>query len=301
MPRKRAAEKDDVPAADKSGKRRKKASAGFWRPPPLPWILRAGRETNEIAPPSRILSTGLNEGFILATHLPEADVVVLGRDSRTVKAARTAAARRRLKRLRIEEAEPDRSALGELVGGNFDLVVAHDILHLAKDADAAFANLASACAEDGTVYASVRSAAHPSARIDAALSALGIARGDIGKGDDETTATTRMLAALGAFLPSNPQDLPQEFGDAATGPAPLAAWLDRAGAAGLSLRATTLTAQALPAALSGGGTKFLAGLSLPQMAVLLDRFLGPTSIDMVFSRRAAPAVPWRTPDLLLSW
>lgn len=301
MARKPAADKD-TPAADtKSKRKRKPADSGLWRPPPLPWILRAGTYDDRAATPSRILCTGLTEGFLLAAHLPETEVVAIAGDPQVIKTARTAAARKRLRNLRIEEAEPDQPGLGELVGGNFDLVLAHDALHLVRDADAAFANLAAACADNGTVYASVRSAAHPSARLDVGLADFGLERGEITEENTDGEAVAKLLAGLGGFLPSHATEFSRELQGGSTGAAPLAAWLDRAGAAGLHLRATTLTAKTLPAALAAGGTKPLSSFSLPKTAVLLDKFLEPSSVELVFSRQAVAGVPWSEPDRLLSW
>lgn len=301
MARKPAADKDTSAADTKLKRKRKPADAGLWRPPPLPWILRAGTSDDRTATPSRILCTGLNEGFLLAVHLPDTEIVAIAGDAQAVKTARTTAARKRLRNLRIEQAEPDQPALGELVGGNFDLVLAHDALHLVRDADAAFANLAAACAENGSVYVSVRSVAHPSARIDAGLAAFGLQRGEINEENKDGEAVARLLAGLGGFLPANAQEFPRELQGEGTGAAPLAAWLDRAGAAGLSLRATTITAKTLPSALAAGGTKPLSSFPLPKMAVLLDKFLAPSSIELVFSRQPMPEIPWSEPDRLLSW
>jgi SAM-dependent methyltransferase len=301
MARKPAADKQDSGAEEKSKRRRKPSAAGPWRPPPLPWILRAGRDTNDIASPVRILCSGIAEAFLLAANLPDAEVVAFDDDPQIVKTARAAAGRRRLRQLRIEEASIDQPALGELVGGNFDLVLAHDVLHRAKDADAAFRNLAAACAQDGTVYASVRSSSHPSARFDDALKSLGLRRDEIGDEDAEGQAVVRMLAGLGGFPSANGQALPEEFKGGGTGPAPLAAWLDRAAAAGLHLRATSLTAKTLPATLNSGGTKSLAAFSNPKLGIFLDAFLQPGSVELVFARTPPVEVPWSDPELLRDW
>ncbi|MBJ7326706.1 MAG: class I SAM-dependent methyltransferase [Chthoniobacterales bacterium] len=301
MARKPAADKKQPDAGEKPKSRRKPAVSGPWLPPPLPWILRAGRSTNEISSPARILCTGLTEAFLLAANLRDAEIVALNRDAETIKAARTAAGRRRLRNLRFEEANLDQPALGELIGGNFDLVVAHDALHRAKDADAAFLNLAAACAPDGTVYASVRSAAHPASRLHDGMAAFGLEGGEIDEENNDGEAVIKLLAGLGGFLPANTREISLELKGEGTGPAPLAAWLDRAGAAGLNLRATTLTAKTLPASLSAGGTKLLSSFLLPRLAILLDQFLAPASVEMVFSRQPVPAVPWDEPEALLDW
>lgn len=303
MARKPAADKDKSGRDDKPKRRRKASSAGLWRLPPLPWIMRAGTSRDHSAAPLRILCAGLTEGFLLAAHLPDSEVVVIARDPEAVKTARTSAARKRLRHLRIEEAVPDQPALGELVGGNFDLVLAHDVLHLAKDADLAFVNLATACAENGTVCVSLRSAAHPSSRLDAGLRAFGLARGELTGDDrkDDDEAAARLLAGLGGFMPANTRDFPHELRGEGIGPAPLAAWLDRAGAAGLNLRATTLAAKTLPGALAAGDTKLLSSFPLSKLAVLLDAFLAPSSVELVFSRETVPQVPWGEPDLLTAW
>ena len=70
---------------------------------------------------------------------------------------------------------------------------------------------------------------------------------------------------------------------------------------GLSLRATTLTAKTLPASLSAGGTKPLSSFPLPRLAILLDQFLAPASVEMVFSRQPVSDVPWGEPEALLDW
>lgn len=301
MARKPAADKEQPDAGEKPKSRRKPAASGPWLPPPLPWILRAGQPTNELFSPARILCTGLTEAFLLAANLRDAEIVAIDPDPETVKAARTAAGRRRLRNLRFEVANLDQPALGELIGGNFDLVIAHDAVHRAKDADAAFRNLAAACAGGGTVYASVRSAAHPSSRLHDGLAAFGLERGEINEENNDGEAVVKLLAGLGGFLPANTRELPREVQGEGTGPAPLAAWLDRAGAAGLNLRATTLTAKSLPASLRAGGTKLLSSFPLPRLAILLDKFLAPASVEMVFSRQPVSDVPWSEPEALLDW
>lgn len=301
MARKPAADKEEPDAGAKPKARRKPAASGPWLPPPLPWILRAGRSTNEIESPSRIFCAGLSEGFLLAATLRDAEVVAIDPDAESVKAARTAAGRRRLRNLRCEEASLDQPALGELIGGNFDLVLAHDALSRVKDADAAFVNLSAACAVDGTVYASVRSASHPSSRLRDGLAAFGLDGEEIDEENKDGEAVAKLLAGLGGFLPANARILSLELNGRGTGPAPLVAWLDRAGAAGLNLRATTLTAKTLPASLNAGGTKLLSSFSLSKLAILLDKFLAPASVEMVFSRQPVPDVPWGEPEMLLDW
>lgn len=301
MPRKPAADKQSSDTRKKPARPRKQRAQGVWRPPPLPWILRAGRRGDGAAPPSRILCTGLTEAFLLAANLREAEVTAIDPDAETVESARRTATRRRLHNLRIEQALLDQPALGELIGGNFDLVVAQDALHCAEDADAAFVNLAAACATDGTVYTSVRSASHPSSRLDAGLAAFGLDRSEIDGDNEKSGNVAKMLAGLGGFLTLNTPALARELQGGGTGPAPLAAWLDRAGAAGLHLRATTLTAKSLPGSLAAGGTTPLCSFPLGDLAVLLDNFLAPASVELVFSRRSVPDVPWGNPETLRDW
>lgn len=300
MPRKPASAKAED-TKQRPAKRRAAVPRGLWRLPPLAWILNGGRFGRPVPAPSRILCATLPEAFLLAASLKETEVVALDSSAELVKAGRTAASRRRLRNLRIEQAELGQAALGELVGGNFDVVLAHDVLHCVRDADAAFANLAAACAENGAVYVSVRSTAHPSARLDAGLAAFGLERCEITEDNKEAESVAKMLAGLGGFLPAHVLEFSRELQGEGTGAAPLAAWLDRAGAAGLHLRATTLTAKTLTSALGAGGTKPLSSFPLSKMAVFLDKFLAPSSVELVFSREAVAEIPWSEPDRLLSW
>ena len=297
MPRKSAAAKAGD-AVERPAKRRTANARGLWRLPPFAWILNGGRPGRPVPAPSRILCATLPEAFLLAASLKEAEVVALNPSAELVKAGRTAASRRRLRNLRIEQAELDQPALGELVGGNFDAVLAHDVLHRVRDADAAFVNLSAACAADGSVYVSVRTPGHPSARLDAAMQAFGM---DVREsGDEEAGKVRRLLAAMGNFLSGAPEPAEDADGRADT-TAPVVAWLDRASAAGLHLRATTLTAKSLPPALASGQSGLLASFELPKLLAWLDPFLQPASIEMVFSRSPHREPPWRNPDQLLAW
>ncbi|MBJ7390164.1 MAG: methyltransferase [Chthoniobacterales bacterium] len=271
---------------------------GMWRLPPFAWIQNSGCTGLLPHPPERILCATLPEAFLLAASLKEAEVVALNPSADLVKAGRTGASRRRLRNLRIEQAELDQPALGELIGGNFDVVLAHDVLHCVRDADAAFANLSAACAADGSVYVSVRTPGHPSARLDAAMEAFGMDARE--SGDEEAGKVRRLLAAMGNFLSAAPE-LAGDADGRADQTAPIVAWLDRASAAGLHLRASTLTAKALPRALVSGQTSLLAAFSTPSLVSLLDGFLQPASVEMVFTRTAHREPPWRNPDELREW
>jgi SAM-dependent methyltransferase len=295
MPRKspptKTGDAKEVPA------KRRATPRGVWRPPPFAWIHNGGRTGPPAIVPKRILCATLPEAFLLAASFKEAEVVAVQPSAELVKTARSAASRRRLRNLRIENAEIDQPALGELVGGNFDAVLAHDVLHRVRDADAAFVNLAAACAPHGSVYVSVRAQGHPSARLASAMESFGF---DAEESGEDSAKVRRLLAALGSFLPLA-SDLADELGTEAAGPAPAAAWLDRASAAGLHLRASTITAQALPPALLSGQTSLLSAFSTPKLVALLDGFLQPASIEMVFARTAHREPPWRNPDELCDW
>lgn len=294
MARKPAEAKDaEAPAAPR--KRRSKAADGPWRLPPLPWILRAGRGRQTPSEPLRIFSASLTEAFLLAVHLRDAEVVAIDAAASRVRAARTAAGRRRLRNLRIEEASLDQPALGELIGGNFDVVLAHEVLHRCTDPDGALRNLSAACAPEGTVYVTVRGPSHPAQRFDAALARFGLDRGDDTHELPDAAKVHLLLAGLGGFAAEN---LETEVGTSA---APAGEWIARASGAGLHLRATTLTARYLPRALAGGGTRLLASFSLPALAGFLDSYLCPEKLELVFSRQAPAEPPWRDPDALADW
>lgn len=297
MPRKSAASKAGE-AKDRTAKGRAAKPQGVWRPPPFAWILNGGRSGPAVPVPARVLCATLPEAFLVASTLKDADVVAVNPSADFVKAARTAAARRRLRNLRVEQAELDQPALGELVGGNFDAVLAHDVFHLVRDADAAFANLSAASAAEGTVYVSVRTPGHPSARLEAAMEVFGFDAREID--GEEVAKVRRLLAAMGNFLPTA-TEAGEEAGSPASGTVPAVVWLDRASAAGLHLRATTLTAKSLPPALASGQSGLLASFELPKLLAWLDPFLQPASVELVFSRSPHREPPWRDPDQLLAW
>lgn len=277
--------------------RRTAAPSGVWRPPPLAWILHAGQPELSVPVPVRLLSATLPEAFLLASGFKDADVVALESDGDRVKSARAAASRRRLRNLRIERAALDQPALGELVGGNFDAILAHETLHAVSDIAAAWANLSAAVSPEGSVYASLRTPAHPAARLTEAMEAFGL---EAESSDEAASEVRRFLAALGGFL--TPTDLLRRDGkNPHPGPSPLSWWLDHAAKAGLHPRVCGLTAAALPAALGAGHTGLLGSFTLPRMLILLDRFLGPASVGIVFSRKPSPEPPWRRPDNLAAW
>jgi SAM-dependent methyltransferase len=296
MPRKPAA---DQPADAPPKKRRSRARVGAWKLPPLPWILNAGRSAAVAPAPQRILCLNLAEAFALASHLRDIDITLLESDEEIAAQARTAARRRRLANLRIEHGNVDQPALGELVGGNYDAIIAHDVLHRVADPQAALRNLSAACAPDGSLYLALRCSGHPSTRFSEALGAFGLDRHEIDGEDNESSRIARLLVALGQFLPPDGRPL---HGDETKGEGrSLASWIELAGQCGLHLRATTLTAQTLPAALAGGGTGPLASFNLPRLAALLEDFLRPPLVEVVFSRSAQEQPPWRDPEALAHW
>lgn len=295
MARKPAADKPDASTKRRRGVRRSNA----WRPPPLPWILRAGRTSGEVAGTSRFLCCNLPEAFALAAHLKEAEITLLEADPALADTARKAARRRRLPNLRVECGNIDQEALGELTGGNYDVVLAHDTIHRAVDPAAALRNLAAATAETGTLYLGLRGAAHPGGRLEAALGEFGLDCGELDAENEEAMKIGRLVGGLARCLPNEPRDLAAEFRQA--GGRSLTAWLQLAGEAGLHLRASTLTALALSAALPGGGTALLAGFDLPRLCCLLDNLLQPTGYHLLFSRQPVTEPPWRQPEELAAW
>lgn len=297
MARKSAA--DQQPGEAPAKKRRARAAAGTWKLPPLPWIVNAGRAAHHGPVPQRILCLNLAEAFVLASHLRDIEVTLLESDGNIADQARKAARRRRVANLRIEHGAIDQPALGELAGGNYDVIIAHDVLHQAADHDAALRNLSAACAADGSLYLALRCTGHPASRFGEALGAFGLDRHDIYGEDNEPSRLARLLGALGQFLPSDGRPLRGDF--AAGEGNSLASWIERAGQCGLHLRATTLTSKTLPAALVAGGTGPLASFSLPRLATLLEEFLRPPLLEAVFSRQAPAAPPWREPDFLAAW
>jgi len=295
MARKPAEAKEEAAEGERR-KRRKRTPDGPWRPTPLPWILGAGRSCLVVAEPVRILSATLPEAFLLAASLKDAEVVAFDHSARRVRAAKTAATRRRLRNLRIEYAQIDQPALGELIGGNFNAVIAHDVLHQAGNIDGAWGNLSAACAPDGSLYVMLRGSAHPAGRIDAALASFGLDRAS-----PDAPQVHSLLAAIGGFACASPEDLAAEFGPSGAGAFSASDWVDQAARAGLHLRATTLTSRYLTRALAGGGTGLLAAFSLPALASLLDSYLQPASFEMVFTREVPAEPPWREPGALLDW
>lgn len=289
------------PAENQPAKRRttrRRANPGTaWRLPPLAWITGAGRPAALAPVPSRILSTTLPEAFLLAAGLKDAEIVAVESSPERAKTARTAATRRRLRNLRIEHAAVDQAALGELTGGKFDVVLVHDTLHRVGDVEAAFANLAAACAANGSIYASLRTPWHPSNRLAEAMAAFGLEE----QGQDaESLKVRRLLAALGGFF--SPAEInPVEEAGPHVGPASAAVWLDRASAAGLHVRASTLAAVCLPEALVSGQGALFCSFAFPKLLDLLSDFIRPATLSVVWAREPATEPPWRQPEQLASW
>jgi SAM-dependent methyltransferase len=282
-----------------SRKRRPATRLDAWRLPPLPWILHAGR-TGEAAPtPARIISCNLPEAFALAASFKEIEITLLESDENLAESARKLARRRRLAHLRVEYGAVDQEALGELIGGNYDLVLAHDSLHRASNAARALSNLAAAAGPQGTIYLGLRGSSHPGGRLGSSLAEFGLDFPNFDRDSEEALRIARVLAGVAGCLPNPPRDLVGEFQHAAG--RPLREWLDLASAAGLSLRASTLTAQALPAALPGGGASFLVAFSMPRLCLLFDNLLQPPMHCLILSRQPLVEPPWRYPEELSSW
>jgi hypothetical protein len=295
MARKPAEEnKDAAPAAKK--RRRHRAADAPWRPPPLPWILAAGCDRPAADFPARILGANLPEAFLIAGSLKDSEVVAIDTSEKLVRAARTSAARRRLRNLRIEQASLDQPALGELTGGNFNVIVAHDVFHRCNNHTQAWRNLSAACAPRGSVYVSLRGASHPSHRFAGALAAFGLGSEDDSDDLPEVANVQRLLAGLGGFLAADADELKGEISALTAND-----WILQAADAGLHLRATTLTSRFLPRALAGGGTRALASFKLPKLASFLDEYLCPASLELVFAREAPCEPPWCDPGLLADW
>jgi len=298
MGRKSTQAGDEAPKAPPR-KRRGKRHDDPWRPPPLPWILRAGRNTESSLPdPSRILSAALPEAFLVAHNLKEVEVVAIDGDESRVRAARAAAARRRLRNLRIEHAPLDQPALTELVGGNFDAVLAHDVIHRCLDLPQVWRNLSAACAPHGSLYVCLRGPGHPSHHYERALGAFGLGPEDAN--NDEPLDDGKILALLGA-LGGFSSDTASPGLPASQVACSAADWLDQASDAGLHLRASTLPSRFLPRALAGGGTRLLTSFTLNRLVSFLDDYLQPASLEMVFSRQPASEPPWSDPAQLGRW
>jgi len=280
-------------------KRRPSPRLDAWRLPPLPWILHAGRTDVSAPTPARIISCNLPEAFALAANFKEIEVTLLESDENLAELARKAARRRRLAHLRVEHGAVDQEALGELIGGNYDVVIAHEGMHRAADGAAALRNLAAAAGESGTVYLGLRGASHPGARLEAALGEFGLDCAEIDAENEEAMRIARLVGGLARSLPTEPRDLANEFRRAAGRALP--DWLQWADDAGLHLRASTLTAHALPSALPGGGTALLSAFNLPRLCRLLDHLLQPTSYHLLFSRQPLNEPPWRQPEKLAAW
>ena len=295
MARKPAADNPDA----STKKRRRSSRSDAWRPPPLPWILRAGRTSDEVFGTSRFLCCDLPEAFALASHLKEAEITLLEADPTLADTAGKAARRRRLPNLRVEYGNIDQEALGELTGGNYDVVLAHDTIHRAADPASALHNLAAAAALSGTVYLGLRGSTHPGNRVAQTLAEFGIDVAEIGDDNENGQKVGRLVGGLARCLPVEPRDLAAEFRHAAG--RSLVDWLGLAETAGLHLRASTLTAQALPAALPGGGTALLTNFKLPKLCRLLDTLLQPPGYHLLFSRQPVVEPPWRDPSQLASW
>lgn len=299
------------PGDDKAGEAvrkqpRRRAQPLSWSPPPLGWIMEAGRTHGEGGIPKRILSATLPEAFFLASNLKESEVVALCEDTSEIRGARVSAGRRKLGNLRIEEGKLDQPALTELVGGNHDLVIANDVMHGVDDLGLAFANMAAASAPEGSIYLSVRGASHASIRFDDVLSKFGIDRPDAPPEDDssETNRILLLLSSLGGFLPQSRQAFSRElrakpsFEGAA---APLEYWLKESTKAGLHLRSTTLTSKALPATLSTGGTELLSSFSLPKLTSLVDQIQSSPRHEIILSKERYTEPPWKNPENLCAW
>jgi hypothetical protein len=201
--------------------------------------------------------------------------------------------------LSIEHGSLDQEAFGEMAGGNFDLIVAHDVMQRVSDPLAAMTNLAVAAGPTAPVYVSLRGEGSCYGRIERALEAFGIALPDMAEAGEEVWAIARMVSALGGLVPGNRGDL-LPLCERGRG-RPLSSWLELCHGCGLQLRATTLTAQTLPCCLAGGGTGWFSSFSLPRLAGWLDEYLRPAMTNCVFARTPVIDPPWLAPEQLLDW
>jgi hypothetical protein len=244
--------------------------------------------------PERVFVCGaIPEVLALAKGLTESEFVVLDSSPVQARSLRTACSRRKIRNVRIETGTVDQEALPELVGGNFDLVLAPGALRGLESIERAMENLSACTAADGgALYFELDAAHHPSSRSVDFLSLLpnGL--------EAETARRLEILAAgICGVRPHPPASVPGI-------PArcwPLRQWLDVATASGLHLASCTLPSRLLPLTLPFGGIDPVCGLDLVALCRLLEAMTAPRVLQAVFSRRPMDDPPWTDSDALAEW
>ena len=271
--------------------RRPRARQLAWRLPPLAWVLAAGRPTAPANPVRILVASACSEALILAKSFPDSSVVVLDPSEKSLRALRLSARRRRLSNLSAEAAALDHSALPELIGRNFDLILSLDFLP--SNLAAVFENLA-ACAsrQAGTLFLKSPSASHPLLRLSEILPAFGLDMEDLSRPESDSQPLLPLISALGG------DDGP---GHTVTPAVPFKSLIGQACTHGFHFAASLHAAAILSRALSVGGTGPLLSYSRESLAALLDLIARPSSHQLVFSMHPCPEPPWRDPEALGAW
>ena len=272
---------------------RKNTKAVGWNLPPLAWML-SSAQGGAWKLPERILICGvIPEIGPLAKGLRDCEFVVLESSESQARSLRTACSRRRLKNIRIEVGAADQAALPELIGGNFDLVLATGIFHSVGSVEDSMINLAACTARDtGGVYLELDAAHHPASRAAEITGHLPGGR------DKEVADKLERIAAFACGVWPR-----ASAGTQARPPScwPFLKWLGIAASSGLRPAACTLPSRILPLTLPSDPMPILSGLDLVSLCCLLETMAAPPVLQTVFTRRPLLEPPWADTAALSEW
>ena len=280
-------------AESNTAQSRKGSKMASWSLPPLAWMLAAAQGSDWKLPERMLVCGAIPEIGSLAKALPECEIIVLEASEAQARTLRTACSRSRLKNTRVQIGSPDEEALPELVGSNFDLILALGVLSGSQHVERAMENLSTCtAAKRGGVYLELDTASHPASRL-AEIQSLHPA----GK-DAETAATlARVAAGVCGLRPTLPADNPTTSARCW----PLLKWLGLAAGSGLRPAASTLPPRLLPPALPFGGMSLFSGLDLVSLCCLLEDMAAPPVLQVLFTRRPLLEPPWANPAALSEW
>jgi SAM-dependent methyltransferase len=263
----------------------------------------------EASTPRRILVAGCGSGseaFAMRRTFPEAEIVGVDFSPRSIAVARELQKRKRTTSgIRFVHGDiADRRLLAK-VGRDFDFISCHGVLSYVPHPTRALENLARALDRNGALHLGVNGATHVSVGLRLMLRQFGIDPSALGDETREAKTVLRVADAMrgGATRLARYSDelLASDVFGRIIHNLPLAAWLRMARKAGLHLRGSYGTWRKLRAPMERSAAQRLIPRSRAEVCELME-MLSPSPFHaLLFTRRAAPGVPWEDPAELLPW
>lgn len=274
------------------------------------WLETLGPSDSLARDRPRILVAGCGDGaeaFALRRTFPRSEIVGVDFSRRSIAIAR------RLQR-KVGIMRDIRFVAGDLAGpgqpdrwgGKFDLIVCHGVLSYVARPSHALRNFARALAPAGILYLGVNGAAHLSRRLRRVLPALGFDLETFRDGGPARAALRLCDAALeGSGFPKISDHSAELISSDVFGVLnrclPLAGWVAKARAAGLSPRGNWAAFSSLRRIAEAGATGLLMPRNRAQAAAFLERLAPSQFHRLLFSLEPEPSPPWERREALLQW